>query len=68
MVGKRCITKPTLAVILATSDAVSVAPGEIIEILIAPAEGVRAVDVIWRGERAMMFVNDLKNHSQEVSP
>ena len=66
MVGRRRLTKPTLGVYLATSDATSIPAGTIIEIPIAPVEGVRTVDVIWNGEKLMMFVNDLESHSHEI--
>lgn len=66
MIGKRRLTKPTLGVFLATCDATSVPAGSVIEIPIAPAEGVRTVDVIWNGETLMMFVNDLQTRSHEI--
>lgn len=68
MVAKRRLTKPTLGVIAAESGAiVKVFPaGTIIEILAAPAEGNRTVDVIWDGKTVMMFVSDLRDRSREI--
>jgi hypothetical protein len=68
MVGQRRITKPTLGVIVETGCATVIPAGQIIEILIAPPETNRTVDVLWDGGKMMMFVNDLTDRSQEIKP
>lgn len=66
MVGKRCLTKPTLGVIAEKSGATVkiLSPGTIVEILVAPPDENRTVDVNWDGKKVMMFVNDLKDRSR----
>ena len=68
MVGKRRLTKATLGVVLDTGLAAIVPAGQVIEIAITPLHGERTVDVFWDGKKLMMFVNDLKDRSQEIKP
>ena len=66
MVGKHCIIKPTLGVVLETGVAVIVPVGQVVEILTTPIHGDRTIDVIWDGKKLMMFVSDLGYRSQPI--
>jgi hypothetical protein len=66
MVGKRRLTKATIAVATATRIAESIPNGEIIEICHEPDEGSRMIDVLWEGRPMMMFIQDLLDRGEEV--
>ncbi len=66
MIGKRRLTKPTLGIAIATGLAVIVPRGQAVEIVTTPIYGERTVDVLWDGQKLMMFVSDLKDRSQEM--
>ena len=66
MVGKRRLTKSTFAVVLETHISIPVPAGQVIEIPVAPEAGAHTVDVIWNGEKLMMFVRDLGDRSQPI--
>lgn len=68
MAGHRRLTKPTLGIVIATGSALVIPAGQIIEISADPDEGNRTIDVIWDGKKLMMFVNDLRDRSHEISP
>jgi hypothetical protein len=67
MAEKFRISKPTLAVLAATRLAVVVPAGEVIEIPSDAPAGNRMVDVVWNGAAAMMFVQDLRERTENVS-
>lgn len=67
MTGKRRLIKPTFGVVMGTGLAMAVPAGQVVEIVTAPGQGSRTVDVIWDGKTVMMFVSDLGDRSQEIS-
>jgi hypothetical protein len=66
MVGKRRLTKPTLGIAMEAGIAVTVPPGQAVDIVTTPIYGERTVDVLWNGQKLMMFVSDLEDRSQEI--
>jgi len=66
MVGKRRVIKPILGVVMYTGIAITVPAGEVLDILVAPPEGDRTIDVMWKGQALMMFVADIKARSRPV--
>jgi hypothetical protein len=66
MVGKHRLTKPTLGVVVETSQAVILPVGQVVEILTTSIQGNRTIDVIWEGKKLMMFVSDLGYRSQPI--
>jgi len=60
-----------IAVAIAQRDsrntAIMVPQGAVIELLNGPFDGVRLMDVRYKGETIMMFTNDMENHTDKVA-
>jgi hypothetical protein len=60
-----------IAVAIAQRDsrntAIMVPQGAVIELLNGPSDGVRLMDVRYKGETIMMFTNDMENHTDKVA-
>ena len=60
-----------IAVAIAQRDsrntAIMVPKGAVIELLNGPFDGVRLMDVRYKGETIMMFTNDMENHTDKVA-
>ena len=66
MVGKRRLSKTTLAIRAATRVPVMLQPGAILEVRTTPNEGHRMMEVVWDGEPTLMFVQDVLERSEPI--
>ena len=46
--------------------AIMVPEGAIIELLNGPFDGIRLMDVQYKGETIMMFTNDMETHTEKI--
>ena len=66
MVGKFILRQPTLAILNPERTGIAVPAGAFIEIVLAPLEGAKLVDVLWHGRAIFMFCRDIATRADQV--